>query len=467
MSFSLSGYQIFTGHFHTSTLTDILWLAPGFAKIYWADENGNYDNTRYTQLDFEPRGSGNFAGEYNVFDPYIAHLTSDTVDDLILCYDVAWVHELGSDSNYCVLYKGGVNLYRPDSTILNDEAIYANIPPTGGRRGISGYFLGSGREDYLATDGINLFLYKNDKPFSLAQFASAMSNDTLYAAWQNPDIPIPKTREYWDLRSISVLPHGMGDSACDLEGSLIRGGNDSSWSANIWRGGPTFGSSRITANDTTLCIRSPFYYDPSLWYGMSFGGIPIDCGDMTGTGNKVIMIGGGDGSQAYEFFYVMGNAADPLVDMYFSMPDGAGGVDTITADSDLLEDIIMGNSWLGQDGESRQAGGILVVHGSRKIPVRLNRNLVRQNNPELEGHLTVSPNPFSRHTVVTWESACSGSVEVRLIDLLGRTVYQETRRTTGDLESFSLDLPSLPAGEYFLELVQDPCSQHASLIITS
>ena len=72
---------------------------------------------------------------------------------------------------------------------------------------------------------------------------------------------------------------------------------------------------------------------------------------------------------------------------------------------------------------------------------------------------------MSDHTVVTWESSCSGSVEFELYDMMGRQVFQERRPTTGALESLSLDLPHLPNGEYFLVLIQEPCVQHGRIIV--
>ncbi len=83
----LSGYTQVVGHFHSPKLLDILHIYSSFARIYWADSNGDYDSARRTVLTYRSRpGPGNGAYNYAIFTPYVAHMTADTVDDLVLRY---------------------------------------------------------------------------------------------------------------------------------------------------------------------------------------------------------------------------------------------------------------------------------------------------------------------------------------------------------------------------------------------
>ena len=459
--------SLFQGHFHTPQLTDILWIKGGLPWIYWADMNGNYDSSRRTVLRYRSRpGLPNGAYNYNVITPFIARMTSDTLDDIVLC--CATSIEGGLDSQFVVLYQGGSSLYSSSDTVMNDEAAYLDdsIDFNKGystRYGKIGDFRGTGRQDYIGY-GVpgNLFYFRNDPPFSLSKFADAMVHDTLYAPWQNPSVPaVPITQAYWQMAAVKAFPKSKSDPSVDFVGGLSRIDDpNGSYSANFFRGGPDFGSHRLTAKDTDLCIRNPID-------NIGFGGRPIPCGDMTGTGNPVIAVGGGEPGFSYCFFYVMGEAADQYVDMEYGQYYGGGPLDTLTADGDLLEDVINGNSFYRTEGGTEAGvGTIEIIHGSRKIPVRLNPRFAKVTDAVRTGDsLRIAPNPCSTHTIVTWESSCSGAVELQLYDVMGRQVYEERRPTTGTLESFSLDLPKLPNGEYFLVLIQEPCVQHARIII--
>ena len=464
-------YGGYIGHFHSPKLLDLY----SQDRIYWADDNGNYDSSRFTGLGYHQRGPNNY--EYRSFDfsPYIAHMTSDSVDDLVLCYTTDWYPAKGTDTQWVVHFTGGAEIFKPGDTVLNDDATFFSSLSdretfNAGRAGVAGDFRGIGREDFIAAGGDSggtLFYFHNDHPFSLARFTDAMRKDTFYTRWQNPEIPVPPGgAPYWILQASRVFPRAKSDLTMDLIGSFARkddpGGNPS---INFFRGGSNFGSKRILANDTTLCIRCPIYYD-NTW-DIAFGGGVQFCGDMTGTGNPVVVSGGEEPGYSHSFFYVLGEAADPLVDMYIGQYYGAVGGDTITADGDLLEDLIQGNSFYRtQGGGQAGVGTIQVIHGSKKIPVALNPLFANVTKAVQSGDsIQIAPNPCSTHTVVTWESSCSGAVELQLYDVMGRQVYQERRPTTGTLESFSLDLPKLPNGEYFLVLIQEPCVQHARIII--
>ncbi len=467
--FLLSGYGQALGHFHSRKFCDILHFASGFVRIYWADSSGDYDSSRRTILEYRMRpGPPNGAYKYNIFSPYIAHMTSDTVDDLILC--CATSNDNNADSLFVLRYSGGATLYKPGDTVLNDDAAYFPYDHNRSylnRNGGSGDLRSTGRSDYVATDLYgNVFHFKNDPPFDLSQFARAMYEDTLIASWQNPEVHSDSNGGGGRVTVLPIL-HRLGNNAtADLDMSWVRSDDpNGNYSENIFAGGPNFGSKRLTAKDTTFCLRSPGYYDP-MWFISWGGGLGL-CGDMTGTGEPVISMDGGEPGYSHSFFYVMGEATDPLVDMYFGQAQGGGVGDTITADGDNLEDMIGGNpNYRTEGGKQTNVGTIEVLHGSRKIPVRLNpRFAVVPPSVQSGDSLRIAPNPCSNHTVVTWESSCSGSVGLQLYDVMGRQVFHERRPTTGALESFSLDLPRLPNGEYFLVLLQEPCVQRGRILV--
>ena len=457
---------MYTGHFHSSKFNDILFTTGLIPQIYWADSNGNFDSSRRTVLRYRTRpGPPNNAFNYDIFSPYIGYLTSDSVSDIVLCCRTKM--QGGLDSLFVVHYTGGAALYKPGDTVLNDDAAYFPYDHNRSylnRNGGSGDLRSTGRSDYVATDLYgNVFHFKNDPPFDLSQFARAMYEDTLIASWQNPEVFSDSNGGGGRVTILPVL-HRLGkNSTADLDMSWVRTDSPNrNYSENIFAGGPNFGSKRLTARDTTFCLRSPGYYDP-MWF-ISWGGGLTPCGDMTGTGNPVFLSGGSAPGSDYSFFYVMGEATDPSVDMYLG--DGINP-DTLTANNNNLGDIIGGDpSFVADGSKGSNVGTIRIVHGSTKIPVRLNpRFAVVPPSVQSGDSLGIAPNPCSTHTVVTWESSCSGSVGVQLYDVMGRQVFHERRPTTGALESFSLDLPKLPNGEYFLVLLQEPCVQHGRLLI--
>ena len=73
------------GHFRSPKYSDILWgckdgcLQP--ARIYWQDDEGNYDSSRYTILATPLPGKS--YTDYSPMIPYSSHILSDSVEDII------------------------------------------------------------------------------------------------------------------------------------------------------------------------------------------------------------------------------------------------------------------------------------------------------------------------------------------------------------------------------------------------
>lgn len=81
--------------------------------------------------------------------------------------------------------------------------------------------------------------------------------------------------------------------------------------------------------------------------------------------------------------------------------------------------------------------------------------------------LKVYPNPATAAGQITldFESAQEGPVQTRIIDRLGRVVRQTQQMKEGGLLQQTLDLNSLPAGMYFIQVVMDNYREQARLVI--
>ena len=170
------------GHFRDQQHLDIL-----DGRIYWADDNGNYDSTRFTVLKENiPSGNSGIRGG-PILPYYVTHLTSDTIDDILVS---AYTDNTDTfppyathDTAYVVLFRGGQQLYGKD-TVYDDTSAFL-YPMTPNSEAFRYYtqadFRGVGRDDLIVSDiNTNLCYYKNDPPFSLQQFAQAVTNDTIF-----------------------------------------------------------------------------------------------------------------------------------------------------------------------------------------------------------------------------------------------------------------------------------------------
>ena len=443
------------GHFHNSKLTDILY-DNGRWRIYWSDEQGMYDSSRFTVLEYRPLGKGNLAGDRDaLMPPYVTHLTSDTVDDVVLGYDASWFGKPAwDDTFYYVLYKGGGSLFTAGDTALNDESIPSSLPVQSGRGGTTGDFRGTGREDLISQGDAfgSLFFFRNDPPFSLAAFASAMVFDTLYAAWQNPEITIPQAGLYWNsLHTTRGIVSSRKKTADALEGSLVRADEPYQQnSENFWKARPDFGSNRIFAHDTDFAIRSPaFYGDGSE---MGWGGMSFPCGDMTGTANPVIVVYGGNPGYTNSYYYVLGEAADPYADMFIGQAQGAGLPDTISADGDRYGDIITGDeSYRTNGGANISVGSIELIHGSSQIPVVTNPRWSSVARGESLNILKILAQPSPMALDISMTIVEPQHTRFDVYDVLGRMVCSMSEFISTGEHVLQMTLPQLASGTYVLE----------------
>ncbi|GEM_PF-3169349 len=65
------------------------------------------------------------------------------------------------------------------------------------------------------------------------------------------------------------------------------------------------------------------------------------------------------------------------------------------------------------------------------------------------------PNPAETTLQISWLSSQQGHTELRIFDMSGRLLQQESTLSRGDLQPYQLDVAGLKAGLYLLELYQD------------
>jgi len=84
---------------------------------------------------------------------------------------------------------------------------------------------------------------------------------------------------------------------------------------------------------------------------------------------------------------------------------------------------------------------------------RITYSDVAENQCPPAGAWKVYPNPAVSGTTVYLESPLDGSADVLLYDALGRVVFQKSSLTGTRQQALQLDLPTLPAGVYGLQIL--------------
>ncbi|MBL4585882.1 MAG: T9SS type A sorting domain-containing protein [Flavobacteriales bacterium] len=131
----------------------------------------------------------------------------------------------------------------------------------------------------------------------------------------------------------------------------------------------------------------------------------------------------------------------------------------VTADGDTLwmrhyRDIGKETGYAVQlSGNSIIAAGKADVGGTEDVVILradLNGNVVGINNLESSGNWNVYPNPFFGQLTIDLEKHFSVKTEIRVLDMLGRTMLKTTIT-----DRIILDVSSLPKGIYLLQLRQN------------
>ncbi|MDP4198311.1 MAG: T9SS type A sorting domain-containing protein [Bacteroidota bacterium] len=450
LTLSIDPHVLRFGHFRDRTHLDL--FDEDWRRIYWADEDGNYDSSRFTILQPNIYGDqGSSGGSDGIFDPaYIAHLTSDTVDDVVTGF-ITFNADHTKDSLYLALFRGGSGLTL--NRVAHEDTSIVMPPPYIGNSHytLQGDFRGTGRDDLLITDNLhNLFFYKNDSPFSLERLLHSILYDTLWSRAGDPkwrDTTLGWLETFTSL-AMPALPKKTSDRSSDLVVSLPTT-TDSNNGIFIFRGGPDFGSHRIMIDSAAFVITKP-KFGWTYWPGQF-----TDAGDLTGTGNHVFYTLGGDQGYAAQTFYITGRALDNKIDIYDWSTAGAFG-DTLTADRDSLEDILMGlPGYTSSDDLSngkRTVGSIWLMHGSTQIPVHLNPQFSDVRSIPLKdgAGINFTPNPATHGwsvATIIWPEAENAEYEV--YDLLGTVVQGGRIRMLGGTQQQRVNFSNLLSGTYF------------------
>jgi hypothetical protein len=459
-------YIVKRAHYRSKKYVDILINDPEAVhippRIYWADEKGGYDSLRFTDL-LSPV-AGKYGPQYNRINIYTAFLSSDSVYDIV--FGITKLNYGGTnDSVYLLYFQGGEQLFAKGDTAYADSAALLDTLGVSYRYFSQGDYRGTGREDLIASSMYagNVFFYKNDTPFSLSKLADAMKYDTLMAFWQNPN-----GGSVFDVNQLSMraFKKSTGDNSVDLVLSTY----SLNGKVPIYKGGPDFGSTRLFETKPDFTIHHPATYD-FQWNGLAdFGSGLHNCGDMTGTGNNILCVTGQEDASFYEyyFFYVLGEAIDDKVDMYFSMDYNSQpyGIDTLTADKDNLQDIIVGiplyNSQEDFDNSKQTVGTVWIIHGSKNIPVTVNGVPAL---PQNDADIRIYPNPVTNNNcTVDFGNTNPQEIELSIFDLLGRKVYSEHIYMPFFRKSFPVSIP-FASGSYSAEITGKSFTKRIQLTV--
>ncbi len=446
-------------HFRDTQHTDVIVFGEQYDTIFWADDNGRFNRTRFTTLRYNLKSDWTI-DRMSFPLSYVARLTSDTVDDIL--FMVGTGNPGYRDTTYVVLYKGGSSLYHPGEMVTHDSAMslgrYDSLEFS--RYGTYADFRNSGRTDAVFFDYYsNGYFYENDPPFNMEKFANAIRFDTLLSRHENPKLHGLDSGSWspFFFTMQAYRRNDPNDHSVDLMPSFGTD-NDSTKSLWIYRGGPDFGKKRLMIDKPDFFMWKPSKYNSQFKGIFSFQALR-DMGDMTGTGNRVLHSGGSSysGFTGTHSFYVLGDAMNDKIDMYYQSEYDCGVPDTLTADSDNMQDIIIGNPCAkiqrDIDRDWDDVGYIAVLHGTSKIPVHLNNIASDRELKKLQAtQLYASPNPLDQKTVLTFENCTKGILELRVFNSIGVTVLREEVVDVDGLHQYAVDMSSFPAGAYHIAL---------------
>ncbi len=424
-------------------------------RIFWADDNGNYDSTRFTVLSTSIRGDRS-ASSGDAISPFAGYFTSDTVEDIIEGFVTDW-WDYTKDTSYLEIFKGGPTLYQKDTAHEDTSCqLFPNLKNYYQRQVLKGNFRGTGRDD-IVIEGESpvgdFFFYANDPPFTLEKLAQAINYDTLMAGWQDEYTVFGSP----NLFAMPVFPKNANDHSSDL---VLVGQADTSGKGEfadgffMFRGGPAFGSHRMMMDSVGFVLTGPNWANYYWPYSIA------DAGDMTGTGNHVLYSAGGySNDYQTDNFFVMGQALDNKIDIYNVSNSGSQG-DTLTANDDSLEDFML--------SRARGNGTLWLYYGSKQIPVRLNPKFADVKSiPQKDGAgIEFSPNPVTRGwsvATILWPEAAMADYEV--YNLLGEVMQNGKIRMFGGAEQQRIYFPNLASGVYEVLIHGSSHEARAKLVI--
>lgn len=455
--------QYKTANLRSPKVKDLLYYRSiGGLKIYWADDNGDYDTSRYTDLRSGVFRNGALdQGDYFEL-PFITRLSSDSVDDIVWQASTNYATIGSKDSIFILWYKGGPDMYakgkiaKPDTMLFWSPVVIDTMGSDQGfRRFWQGDFRGTGRQDIVAVDEkLNFFFYANDPPFTLEKFKYSLAYDTLLADWQNPTRQPRISNTSWALYPFTarVLPKHVSDSSVDLF-IRMRVGDDKYDAQYIFRGGSEFGKHRLTYDSAEAVLHHPAEYDQVNWEFLVYWGHTFDyCGDMTGSGNPVIHTTSHSLETGFHFFYVLGTATDDKIDIFWSQAiESDGRAAQIDADKDKYADVLIAAPRLTTmkdrvDRDKKEIGSLQILHGSPMIPNRTNPKYLSVRRQPRDNALTIRVEGDR----ISVSGLPDGQLSVQVFNVLGTEVLQSELLAINGKCSFDRDM--LSSGVYFLKV---------------
>ena len=451
-------------HFRNRAYLDV--FVPETWRIYWADTLGNYDTTRYTQLSSHLKGDREWYMKIFGFgnsEAYVAPMTDDTLSDVVVALYTDWT-DASKDTAFLLLFRS-TSLHGQDTAFEDTSCVlFPTVKNNPYRNIFQGDFRGSGRDDLViytqavqgwpGTNNNDFFYFRNDPPFSLTRLATAIVSDTLMAAWQIFDsLSTPSVPDFRVEFSMRALPKSIDDRSQDwmpVFPTISHPDNE----ILIFRGGPDFGTHRLTLDSAAFRIPPPGTYDNAAFGGLVWpDGLGLaDAGDMTGTGNRVLYVPAADAAGDFwqEMFYVTGAALDDKIDMYQGPAPGSAFGDTLTANGDRREDWLSGRPGMVAPN-GRSSGSLWLYYGSSKIPVHTKTDGITNPQAEQSG-LAFSPNPAIRWSVVTVDWPVAEEVQFEIRNVLGNLVQEGTLRMRGGPEQQRIYFNDLSPGVYYVTI---------------
>jgi hypothetical protein len=322
----------------------------------------------------------------------------------------------------------------------------------------------------------NYFFCPSTQPFSLAQIYEASVFDTLISSSENAHL-LPQLPQSFEYPSMQALPRKPGDRSVDL---LLPLQTDGFMLNSIWifRGGPDFGKKRLTVDtgatvpsefqQAEFILRHPAVINPA-YKNYQWGGFIKECGDITGTGRPVIKTNGGGGafSPGTDYYYVLGDAIDDKADIAIGYEIGATveAVD-VNADNDKYADVLFhAYSTYSNGSLTPDSSGLLLLHGSPKIPIHLNQKYAVPVSLQRDEQCRAYPNPAGRGTTLTFRSN-GEQIHISVRDLLGRQVMSTTTESDIGQTTFYLPLQDLESGTYTVAVSSSGSTCNVKLLVT-
>jgi hypothetical protein len=451
---------IATGHFHLRDRIDVLAQeGGGVFRIYWADEHGQYDSTRYSDLKSE------FTGTYATgleSEPYTAYLSSDTVEDIVFGGDICYT----KDSCFwmATMFHGGQSLYQKGTIAKSDSSIISNSSKENSAglfwRTTQGDFRGVGRKDLITLTPSGIFYYRNDPPFDLKRFEQSVRYDTLISYADAPHFDYGASGGNFTTLAMPTTTQGHDDFVliCPMR-------DKTDGAIRVFRGGEHFGQTKLMLEAPDALLQQPGYYDWSMQTnGLTYISYLRDCGTMTGTKNHVLFAHASDYQSALHFWYVLGDAIDDKVDMFEPVARGGASLEPIDADGDRYADVILGMPYYNHPTNSSlvNCGALRIVYGTSRIPDRT-RSVDR--TPQASAMPRIYPNPADRHLTIDLGSDFSGRISVEIRNILGEVVFRAEQVYSDRVAQIGLALPELPQGTYMMTLARDGIKRGLRILI--